>query len=95
MALSPCHMTMTCKINKLEKPGGQLKNFHTLFGRSAAFYGHFRADTVTSEWSTRISHHASIFKDDQFYGFSRSPYLTAIPEFSSARNCKIYDDVPW
>ena len=23
LALSPCHMTMTCKINKLEKPGGQ------------------------------------------------------------------------
>ena len=55
LALSPCHMTMTCKINKLEKPGGQLKNFHTLFGRSAAFYGHFGADTVMSEWSTRIS----------------------------------------
>ena len=55
LALSPCHMTMTCKINKLEKPGGQLRIFHTLFGRSAAFYGHFRVDTVTSEWSTRIS----------------------------------------
>ena len=48
-------MTMTCKINKLEKLGGQLRIFHTLFGRSATFYGHFRADTVTSEWSTRIS----------------------------------------
>ena len=24
LAVSPCHMTMTCKINKLEKPGGQL-----------------------------------------------------------------------
>ena len=48
-------MTMTCKINKLEKPGGQLIIFQTLFGRSATFYGHFRADTVTSEWSTRIS----------------------------------------
>ena len=48
-------MTMTCKINKLEKPGGQLIIFHVLFGRSAAFYGHFRADTVTSEWSTCIS----------------------------------------
>ena len=47
-------MTMTCKINKLEKPGKQLKIFHTLFVRSAAFYGHFRADTVTSEWFTRI-----------------------------------------
>ena len=53
--LSPCHMTMTCKINKLEKPGRQLRIFHTLFGRSAAFYGHFRADTVTSEWSICIS----------------------------------------
>ena len=48
-------MTMTCKINKLEKPGGQLIIFQTLFGRSATFYGHFRADSVTSEWSTRIS----------------------------------------
>ena len=48
-------MTMTCKINKLEKPGGQLRIFHTLFGRSATFYGHFRADTVMSEWFTRIS----------------------------------------
>ena len=55
LALSPCHMTMTCKINKLEKPGGPLSIFHTLFGRSAAFYGHFWVDTVTSEWSTRIS----------------------------------------
>ena len=53
-------MTMTCKINKLEKPGGQLRIFHTLFGRSAAFYGHFQADTVTSEWSTRISSSVSI-----------------------------------
>ena len=48
-------MTMTCKINKLEKPGGQLIIFHTLFGRSATFYGHFRADTMMSEWSTGIS----------------------------------------
>ena len=56
LALSPCHMTMTCKINKLEKPGGPLSIFHTLFGRYAAFYVHFRADTVTSEWSTHISH---------------------------------------
>ena len=52
-------MTMTCKMNKLEKPGGPLRIFHTLFGRSAAFYGHFRADTVTSELSTRILHHLS------------------------------------
>ena len=55
LALSSCHMTMMCKINKLEKPGRPLGIFHALFGRSAAFYGHFRADTVTSEWSTRIS----------------------------------------
>ena len=54
LALSLCHMTMTRKINKLEKPGGPQGNFHALFGRSAAFYGHFRVDTVTSEWSTRI-----------------------------------------
>ena len=50
-------MTMTHKINKLEKPGGPQGNFHALFGRSPTFYGHFRADVVTSEWSTRISHH--------------------------------------
>ena len=48
-------MTMTRKINKLEKPGGPQGNFHALFGRSPTFYGHFRADVVTSEWSTRIS----------------------------------------
>ena len=48
-------MTMTCKINKLEKPGGPQGNFHALFGRSAAVYGHFQVDAVTSEWSTRIS----------------------------------------
>ena len=52
-------MTMTCKINKLEKPGGPQSNFHALFGRSAAVYGHFRADAVTSEWFTRISHQLS------------------------------------
>ena len=48
-------MTMTHKINKLEKPGGPQGNFHALFGRSPTFYGHFRADVVMSEWSTRIS----------------------------------------
>ena len=58
LALSPFHKTMMCKINKLEKLGGQLRIFHTLFGRSAAFYGHFRADTVTSEWSTQYHHHS-------------------------------------
>ena len=55
LALSSCHTTMTCKINKLEKPGWPQVNFHALFGRSAAIYGHFRADAVTSEWSTHIS----------------------------------------
>ena len=55
-------MTMMQKINKLEKPGRPQGNFHALFGRSAAFYGHFRADAVTSEWSTRIS---SINRDIQ------------------------------
>ena len=48
-------MTVTHKINKLEKLGGPQDNFHALFGRSAAVYGHFRADAVTSEWSTCIS----------------------------------------
>ena len=55
LAVRPCHMTMTCKINKLEKPGVPQGNFHALFGRSPTFYSHFRADAVTSEWSTRIS----------------------------------------
>ena len=55
LALRLCHMTMTHKINKLEKPGGPQGNFHALFGRSPNFYGPFRADVVTSEWSTRIS----------------------------------------
>ena len=55
LALRPCHITMTCEINKLEKPGGPLGIFHALFGRSAAFYGHFQVDTVTSELCTRIS----------------------------------------
>ena len=48
-------MTMTCKINKLEKLGGPQGNFHALFDRTAAVYGHFGADAVMSEWSTRIS----------------------------------------
>ena len=55
LALSLCHMTMTCKINKLEKPGRPQGNFHALFGRSAAIYGHFWAKAVTLEWSTHIS----------------------------------------
>ena len=55
LALRPCHMTMTHKINQLEKPGEPQGNFHALFGRSSTFYGHFRVDAVTSEWSTRIS----------------------------------------
>ena len=66
LALSPCHMTMTCKINKLEKPSGQLRIFPTLFGRSATFYAHFRADNVTSEWSTRIS--TSVLCSKNFHG---------------------------
>ena len=54
-------MTMMHKINKLEKPGRPQGNFHALFGRSPTFYGHFRADVVTSEWSTRMSHHTNHF----------------------------------
>ena len=54
-AVRLCYMTMMSKINKLEKPGEQQGNFHALFGRSPTFYGNFRADAVTSEWSTRIS----------------------------------------
>ena len=48
-------MTMMRKIKKHEKLGGPQGNFHALFGRSPTFYGHFQADAVTSEWSTRIS----------------------------------------
>ena len=55
LALRLCYMTMMRKINKLEKPGGPQGNFHTLFGRSPTFYGHFRVDVLTSEWSTCIS----------------------------------------
>ena len=55
LALRPYHMTMMRKINKLEKPGGPQGNFHALFGRSAAVYGHFQANAVTWEWSTHIS----------------------------------------
>ena len=49
-------MTMRCKISKLEKPGGPQGNFHALFGRSAAIYGHFQVDTVASEWFTQYHH---------------------------------------
>ena len=55
LALSLCHMTMTRKINKLEKPGRPQGNFHALCSRYPTFYGHFWADVVMSEWSTRIS----------------------------------------
>ena len=48
-------MTITSKINKPKKPGGPQGNFCALFGRSPAFFGHFRVDAVTSECSTRIS----------------------------------------
>ena len=66
-------MTMTCKINKLEKPGGLLGIFDALFGRSGAFYGYFRADIVTSEWSTRISHHLLLdFK--RYHKFPKHQY---------------------
>ena len=44
-----------------EKPGGPLVFFHALFVRSAAFYGHFRADTVTSESSTGIPSSRHLF----------------------------------
>ena len=40
-------MTMTYEINTLEKPGEPQGNFHALFGRSAAVYGHFQANAVT------------------------------------------------
>ena len=63
-------MTMMRKINKLEKPGGPQGNFHTLFGRSPTFYGHFRADVVTSEWSTRISSSTTGFCIGYFVLFS-------------------------
>ena len=53
--LSSCHMTMTRKINKLEKPSRPQGNFHALFGTSAAVYGHFWVDAVMTEGSTRIS----------------------------------------
>ena len=48
-------MSMTCKINKSEIPGGPLSFFDAFFGRCIAFYGHFLVDVVTSEESTRMS----------------------------------------
>ena len=68
-------MTMTCKINKLEKPGGQLIIFQTLFGRSATFYGHFRADTVTSEWSTRMSASGAFYSNTPTIRHDGSTFL--------------------
>ena len=53
-------MSMMCKINKSEIPGGPLSFFDALFGRCTAFYGHFLVDVVTSEGSTCISHHMSL-----------------------------------
>ena len=38
----------------IQKTGWTTRFFHALFVRSAVFYGHFRADTVTSELSTGI-----------------------------------------
>ena len=35
------------------------------------------------------------FQNDWLDEFSRSPYLTAIPGFSSVGNSKIDNDVPW
>ena len=55
MALRYCHVSMMCKINKSEIPGGPLSFFDALFGRCTAFYGHFLIDAVTSEGSTHIS----------------------------------------
>ena len=75
-------MTMMCKINKLEKPGGPQGNFHALFGRSPTFYGHFRAHAVTSEWSTHISSSAScryLYKYfDITYKFNISRYCVLV-----------------
>ena len=55
LALRPCDMTLTRKINKLKKPGRPQGNFHALFARSPTFYGHFWTDIVMSDWSTHIS----------------------------------------
>ena len=48
-------MSMMCKINKSEIPGGPLSFFDALFGRCTAFSGHFLVDVVTSEGSMHIS----------------------------------------
>ena len=55
MALRYCHVSMTCKINKSEIPGGPFSFFHALFGRCTAFYGSFLVDVMKSEGSTHIS----------------------------------------
>ena len=75
LALRPCHMTMMRKISKLEKPGGPQGNFHTLFGRSPTFYGHFRGDVVTSEKSTCISSSTTGFCIGYFVLFSLHKWL--------------------
>ena len=54
-------MTMTHKINKLEKPGEQ-GNFQALFGRFPTFCGHFRADVVTSSGPPAYHHHSYVWK---------------------------------
>ena len=43
------------------KTGWTTRNFHALFVRSSAFYGHFQADVVTSESSTRIPSSSSLY----------------------------------
>ena len=73
LALRPCHMTMTHKINKFEKPGGPQGNFHALFGKSPTFYGHFQADAVTSEWSIRISLSRQLYKLEFVCYFPNQP----------------------
>ena len=55
LALSPCHMTMTCKINKLEKNRVDHSAFFIPYLADCCLLGHFWVDTVTSEWSTCIS----------------------------------------
>ena len=69
-------MNMMHKINELEKPGGPQGNFHALFGRSPTFYGHFRADVVTSEWSTRIS--SSVVHQDKLVPMMNIKHLAIL-----------------
>ena len=64
--------------------GGNLEGMVSVYNRVRKFLTHMLEDGS-----------ASTFKDDWLDEFSRSSYSTAIAGFSSVRNRKIDNDVPW